>query len=65
MTLKRRNIVLGFFEISLECFQPMLLLWVGVVGYPDELRQLSLKLPFPSPVMFKRRPQFTRSVHCS
>jgi len=34
MTLKRRNIVLGFFEISLECFQPMLLLWVGVVGYP-------------------------------
>ena len=34
MPLKRRNIVLGFFEISLECFQPMLLLWVGVVGYP-------------------------------
>jgi hypothetical protein len=56
---------LGFFEISLECFQPMLLLWVGVVGYPDELRQLSLKLPFPSPALFKRRPQFTRSVHCS
>jgi len=34
MPLKRRNIVLGFFEISLECFQPVLLLWVGVVCEP-------------------------------
>jgi hypothetical protein len=64
LPLKRRNIVLGVFEISLKCLQLMLLLLVGIVGYPGELRQLALKLPFPGPAVFKRSPQFTRSMHC-
>jgi hypothetical protein len=64
LPLKRRNIVLGVFEISLECLQLMLLLLVGIVGYPGELRQLALKLLFPGPAVAKRSPQFTHSMHC-
>ena len=64
LPLKRRNIVLGVFEISLECLQLTLLLLVGIVGYPGELRQLALKLLFPGPAVAKRSPQFTHSMHC-
>jgi hypothetical protein len=65
LPLKRRNIVLSVFEIRLECLQLMLLLRVPIVGHRGELRQLRLNLLFPRPAMFKRRPQFTRSMHCT
>jgi hypothetical protein len=62
LPLKRRNIVLGVFEISLKCLQLMLLLLVGIVGYPGELRQLALKLPFPGPAVALRALKATKTV---